>query len=194
MSRIFFFIIFSIAVLPVVAQERNLSEHKSVKTDSLKVDSLNKPVTPYYIVSPSWYGYDWSFFPLHQGINASLSLSATIGFGSHHLSGVGFGRQVDFIYASPIAKQLSYTVGMNTSQMDWGGFHYNQAGIGGSLNYAVNDKVSLSLSGYKDLVHPQSLLPQQYLHPDKYLEGAVNMKFTPYFFLQVSFGTSSFSY
>lgn len=192
-SRYLFFIIFSLFMFPAFTRSKVI-ERNTEASDSLRKDTLNRALTPYYIYSPNWSGYDYNFFPIHQGFNTLLSLDATIGLGSHHPSGVGFGRHVNFIYASPVKNQLSYTLAMNTSQMDWSGYHYNQAGVGGSLNYTVNDKISLSLSGYKDFIHPQQNLFRQYPQLNNYIGGAVNMKFADNVFLQVSFGTSTFSY
>lgn len=118
-------------------------------------------------------------------------MSATVGLGGGHPSGVGFGREINLVYASPLGKQLSYTLNVNTSSLDWGGYHANQSGVGGTLNYLLNDRVSFTLAGYKDLVHPRSLWPVYGPRRDHYVGGAVNMKLTDFFYIQVSVGASS---
>ncbi len=181
-------------LIPATAYGDNSEKRteNAASPDSLQAGRILLAGTPLY---GSWRGYDYSSYPIHQGLNASLSLSATMGLGGKTPSGIGFGRDVNMTYASPAGKQMVYTIGVSTSQMDWGGWHYNQAGIGGTLNYILNDKVSLSLAGYKELVHPVG--PDggyPYFRRDNYVGGAVNMKFTDNVFIQVSIGTSSWKY
>ncbi len=180
-------------LIPATAYGDGLKKgsENAVAPDSLQTGRILLAGMPLY---GSWRGYDYSLYPIHQGLNASLSLSATMGLGGKTPSGIGFGRDVNLAYASPAGKQMVYTLGVNTSQMDWGGWHYNQAGIGGTLNYILNDKVSLSLAGYKELVHPVGLAGYPCFRRDNYVGGAVNMKFTDNIFIQVSIGASSWKY
>lgn len=185
--KILFFCIMTLSVFSLKAQER------AVPSDSLGQDSL-RVLSPYHLSSANWYGYDWNFFPIHEGMNASLSMSAAIGLGGDAPSGVGFGRNLHLAYAGALNKRTSYILSASTAQMDWGGFHYNQAGIGGALNFALNDRMSISVEGYKDLVRPNAFLTNQYLHRDNYLGGALNMKISNALFIQVSLGTSTWNY
>jgi len=133
MNRNLFFIFFSLFIFPSLVRSEVVGKNEET-LDSLRKDTLNKPLLSYYMYTPSTSGYDYIFFPIHQGFNTLLSLDATIGIGNHHPSGVGLGRHVNFIYASSLKNQLSYTLGLNSSQMNWGSYHYNQAGVSGSLN------------------------------------------------------------
>lgn len=186
----FFLLVYILLAAPAVCADDLKKASGSVPSaDSLQAPPMMLAGMPIY---GSWRGYESALYPVHQGLNASLSLSATMGLGGNTPSGVGFGRDVNMVYASQAGK-LVYTLGANTSQLDWGGWHYNQAGIGGTLNYIVSDKVSLGLTGYKELVHPDRL-GYPCFRRDNYIGGAVNMKFTDNIFLQVSIGTSTWKY
>ena len=182
-----------VLLVPLAAYGDGLKDvpAEGVGTDSLRHDSILLVGTPFY---GGWRSSDYTMWPLHEGLNASLSLSATVGVGGKTPSGVGFGRDVGMVYASPLGKRLVYTLGANSSQMDWGGWNYNQAGVGGTLNYMLNDKVSFSLAGYKELVHPVPFEGRSAFHRDNYVGGAVNMKFTDNIFIQISVGTSTWKY
>ena len=65
--------------------------------------------------------------------------------------------------------------------------------MGGTLNYLLNDRMSVSLAGYKDLVGPNSYVAPG-LKRDSYLGGALNMKFNESFSISVSIGTSTWKY
>lgn len=136
----------------------------------------------------------WDAFPLHSGMNAQLSLSTMVAFGSHSPKGAGFGRNINVIYASPLNHRFSYTLGVNSNGINWGGYQYNQTSIGGSLNYAASDRLSFTLEGSKDLVKPQSIPYFMPFNRESYLCGAVNFKFNNNIFLQFSVGTSTWNY
>lgn len=138
--------------------------------------------------------YDSAFLPLHSGMNAQLSLSTMVGWGSHSPSGVGFGRSVSVIYASPMKNNFSYTLGINTQGINWGGYRYNEASIGGSLNYSANDKLGFSIEGYKDMTTQQTFNRFRPYRPDSYISGAVNYKFSDKVFIQVSVGSSTWTH
>ncbi len=161
--------------------------------DTLRADTSRwlRP-SAYFAVRPDVWTGGADFFPVHEGLNAQISLSAMTGIGHHSPKGVGFGRDISLVYASPLGKQLTYTLGATTAGIQWGGCHYNQAGIGGTLNYEVNDRVSLSLAGYKDLVRPEGPLPYRYGVQRDYSVGAsAFFKLLQNVFIQVSAGVSS---
>ena len=161
--------------------------------DTLRTDTSRwlRP-SAYFAVRPDVWTGGADFFPVHQGLNAQISLSAMTGLGHHSPKGVGFGRDINLVYASPLGKQLTYTLGATTTGIEWGGYHYNQAGIGGTLNYEVNDRVTLSLAGYKDLVRPEGLYPYRYGPERDYSVGAsAFFKLLLNVFIQVSAGVSS---
>ena len=189
MRKWFVFIGFLWLLLPLGAQEA--VNGKRIVKDSLATDSVRR--IPYDQMLGS-YGSPIFYDGLHPGLNASLSLSASVGFGHHAPSGVGFGRDVDLVYASPLKSGLYYTVGVNSSNMNWGGFRYNQAGVGGSLGYAPSDCFSFDVSAYKDLVRPNNLVPRLDFRPNQYVGATAHMKFWDNVFIQVSVGTFKCNY
>lgn len=199
MKHIVYILLLSLGAATVSAQssgsQRPLRPQKPAECgvrDTTAADSCARlPLWPCGMGRFSWNGYDNGVFPLHEGFNALLSMSATVGLGGHHPSGVGFGRDISLAYASPLGKRTTYAVAANTSAFNWGGFHYNQAAVGGSLNYALGDKVWVSVEGYKNLVRPKSYLPYETTRCDSYLGGVVNMKWSDNVFIQVSVGTST---
>ena len=136
----------------------------------------------------------WNPLPLHTGLNAQLSLSTMVAFGKHSPSGVGFGRSVSVVYASPLSKGFSYTLGLNSEGINWGGYRYNVATVGGSLNYTADNRWIFSIEGYKDLANRSAFNAYRPFHPDSYVGGAVGYKFNDSLFLQVSVGSSTWQH
>ncbi len=152
--------------------------------------------TLFYSALPTWEYCNYS--PLHTGFNASLSMFASVGLGSHSPRGVGFGKNISFAYAKPFDKRWTYVLAANANNMKWGGYQWNQMTLGGELNYAHSNNLSFSLVGYKEMVHPNTLIPyySNFSHPfmpnmDSYVGGAINMKFSDNFFMQFSIGTGT---
>ena len=199
MKRFVVVALLSVLCLYIFAQNTDFDRQKSsghtslsADQDTAAADSGGYCTIPYYYMGGySWNGCYWPLFSLHEGLNARISMSATVGLGGHHPSGVGFGRDINLVYAPLSGKQLNYAVTAGTSVFNWGGIHYNQAGIGGLLNYAASDKLSFSLEGYKDLIHPKPFLSYDPMRRDSYIGGTVNLKFFDNIFIQVSVGTST---
>ena len=168
----------------------------STRNERFSTIAFTSDSTLIYSALPTWESFTLS--PLHTGLNASLSMFASVGLGHHSPSGVGFGKSVSFAYAKQFEKRWTYVVATNANTLKWGGINWNQLTLGGELSYAYSDRLSFSIVGYKELVHPNSLMPCYYnlTHPfmlnhDSYVGGAVNMKFNDNFFMQVSFGTGT---
>ncbi|HAE24973.1 MAG TPA: hypothetical protein DCG33_06505 [Prevotellaceae bacterium] len=168
----------------------------SIRDEGISTMAFTGDSTLFYSALPTWEHFTLS--PLHAGFNASLSMFASIGLGHHSPNGVGFGKSISFAYAKPLEKRWTYIVAANANSMKWGSINWNQLTLGGELNYAYNDRLSFSVVGYKELVHPNAFLPCYYnyanpfmLNHDSYVGGAVNMKFNDNFFMQVSFGTGT---
>ena len=69
--------------------------------DTLRTDTSRwlRP-SAYFAVRPDVWTGGADFFPVHQGLNAQISLSAMTGLGHHSPKGVGFGRDINLVYAS----------------------------------------------------------------------------------------------
>ena len=158
--------------------------------DSLAVAPVRGVAAPWCVPPVAGLGH-WETFPLHAGLNAAMTMSATVGLDRHAPHGVGLGRSLGMAYANPLGQRWSYAVGLNAAMTDWGGMHGRSATLGGAVSYQCTDAVSLGVMGYKDLVKPDHRMFYDYWHEDSYVGGAVNMKFSPSVFLQVSFGVGS---
>ena len=154
------------------------------------------------LLQPTWPIWEYfNFTPLHTGLNASLSLFSTIGLGHGSPRGAGFGKDISLAYVRPLGSRWCYTLATDMHNLKWGGFQWNQMIVGGELNYACNDRLSFSVFGCKELVHPLRTMPSLYYYTnpfmvnhDNYVGGAINMKFNDNIFLQVSFGTGAIKY
>lgn len=153
-QRAILFLICVLSVGAAMAQEKrgNLIEdplfpapRHTYATPSPDTTSQSPAQSTYDYYSPYYGG-------LHEGVNVRIDLTAMAGFGSGAPHGAGFGRSIDFVYVSPIKNKWNYTLGLNSTGMNWGGLNYNDAGISGSVNYYPTENISLSLYGYKSLL------------------------------------------
>lgn len=150
--------------------------------DSLTV-SLAAPIpanrlTPefgMYGISPFDYGF--TTWELHKGLNASVGLNVTFSPSRYAPSGVGFGQDAAFMYATPVSKRVSIAGGLYASHMDWGFLSYKDVGIAGVAAFKVNERISIYAYGNKSLM-PQRMpyyYPLPYFSTDR-LGGMVNFK------------------
>lgn len=150
--------------------------------DSLTV-SLAAPIpanrlTPefgMYGISPFDYGF--ATWELHKGLNASVGLNVTFSPSRYAPSGVGFGQDAAFMYATPVSKRVSIAGGLYASHMDWGFLSYKDVGIAGVAAFKVSERISIYAYGNKSLM-PQRMpyyYPLPYFSTDR-LGGMVNFK------------------
>lgn len=106
--------------------------------------------TPFDMAAPGFSGchplagcYDTSWWRLHQGLNASLSMSVTAAFGRGAPRGVGFGQSAAFAYALPLTQKLSLAAGIYAHNMDWGRWHHTDVGVSAALCYKATDRVNV---------------------------------------------------
>lgn len=139
---------------------------------------------PYHSYPDTWW--------VHEGVNAKVEMSATVGLSRHSPSGVGLGRSIDLLYVSPIKNKWNYTLGATTTAFDWSAFTFHDAGIYGSANYYPTDKVALSVSGYKSIL-PNNKTAWPWLggHMDSYVGGNLNLKFNRNASMEIHVGTST---
>ncbi len=99
----------------------------------------------------------WNDWELHPGLNASLSLSATVGLGSK--SGSGFAQSIALMYATELVPRLSLAVGGYYSHFNWGATQFNDAGFSAVLGYRFNEHWEAYIFGQKSVVTPKKPVP-----------------------------------
>lgn len=105
-----------------------------------------RPSIAYY---PDDYWYGGGLWSLHEGFNASLSMSVTASFGRNRFPGVGFGTGVSAMYAKMLTDRLVLAVGGFYNHLSWNNFNENHFGLNVMMGYHFNDRVSLYAYGSK---------------------------------------------
>ena len=176
MKRFLFLLWSAVCVLPLCAQTDDSSRRREfddafmhAPADSLREDTLKAvatvpdavlslpllPATPTplfcsplgYAWAPDyWGGTPWR---LHEGMNAQVGMSLSVGLGKHAPSGVGFGQSLAMAYALPLNGRFTVAAGVYAHHMDWGGWRSTDAGVAGIVGYKVSDTVSLYAYGSK---------------------------------------------
>lgn len=147
---------------------------RTSNTSFSRDNDIEDPLFP----APRYYA--GNRYEVHEGVNVSVGLSATVGLGHGSPGGVGLGRSLDVLYVSPIRNKWNFAVGATSSAVNWGAFHHTDLGIYGSANYYPSDKVTLSVDAYKSLLAPKySSLP--YYMGDRYMlpRGLCTSPFNP---------------
>lgn len=160
----FFLIVFAVELQAQVndkAQRREWND-AFMQVDTLAVDSTteytNEMSLPWYepTLSLGGYGLDGMgmygglYTPtwrLHEGFNAQLGLSLSVGLGKHAPKGVGFGQNAAFAYLLPVTKRLSMIAGIFAENMDWGTWKRTQVGVAGALAYQLTDRINVYAFG-----------------------------------------------
>ena len=127
---------------------------ESADTLALPMLTERGTVSRYSLYGP--FG-SWSDWALHSGLNASLSLSATVGLGSD--SGSGFAQTLALMYARELVPRLSVAVGGYYSHFNWGPAQFNDAGITAVLGYRFNEHWEAYLFGQKSVATPRMPAP-----------------------------------
>ena len=91
--------------------------------------------------------------PLHQGLNASVSLSVMAGFGKGAPKGAGFAQNVTATYVAPLGKRSWLAVGGYINHLNWDGMNVTNGGLYGELGYQFNDHLSGYIYGQKSVVN-----------------------------------------
>ncbi|MCD7714300.1 MAG: hypothetical protein LUI08_05185 [Prevotella sp.] len=119
-------------------------------------DSLNLPNPDYSGATAFHYGRNYNYlggyglWSLHEGLNASLDLSAFTSFGKGHFSGIG--ERIDLMYAKPLNDKLSIAVGGYFENLNSGIGSYRAAGITALLDYRFNEHWEAYVYGQKNLM------------------------------------------
>ncbi len=128
--------------------------------DTVAMPRLSERGTVAAHTPPGPWG-QWGDWRLHPGLNASLSLSATVGFGDN--AGSGFAQSIALMYAAEIMPKLSLAVGGYYSHFNWGAAQFNDAGLTAVLNYRFNERWEASVFGQKSMAQPDMPLPLYYM-------------------------------
>ena len=101
-----------------------------------------------------WGPWDcWNDWRLHEGLNVSLSASATVGWGKYALS--GFSQGVSMMYAVPLSPKVSLAIGGYYSHFNLGHTDFNDAGVNAVLGYKMNDRWEAYVYAQKSVVTPR---------------------------------------
>lgn len=149
--------------LPAQPEHRLEAQPEAVAmstTDSLALPQLTErgTISRYTLWGPFGVWNDWS---LHNGLNASLSLSATVGLGDN--AGSGFAQSVAMMYATELAPRLSLAFGGYYSHFNWGPAQFNDAGLTAVLGYRFNEHWEAYLFGQKSIMTPKMPMPLYYM-------------------------------
>lgn len=130
-------------------------------------------------------GMSW---PLHQGLNVSIGASVFSQFGKGARGGVGFTQSLSAIYATPLGKHASLSVGGYMDNITWNGGNYHNAGLSAVLGYRFNDKWEAYIYGQKSIINSKN--QPYYLYDTRNtgdrIGAAVKYNFNPSTSIQVS--------
>lgn len=172
-------------LFPAIAED-----NIDIKTDS----TTSIKTSTFTFLNDPFNGY-WIFPDLHTGFNASVSMFTSIGIGGHHAGNTAFGQSFAFAWTDKLDKsKWSYALAAHTSSVHWNARQWVQASLSGSVQYSLNEKVSLIFSAYQQIFHPTNKYYGLYRNtwwdiPDRYWEGAVKFKVNDNCTIQVSAGT-----
>lgn len=132
-----------------------------LESDSLSQAASFRPLvlcTPWSLGGPGM----WS---LHEGLNANVGFSVSVGLGKHSPSGAGFGEHFAAAYATPFGKDKRWVgaLGFYVNRLDWDRFHNTEAGVAGLLGYRVNDRCSVYAYGTYNFLPDLSHGPNPYV-------------------------------
>lgn len=161
-----------------------------VAADSACAELPLSPAAPDFSLLPAPFGYgmagpgamgaDWR---LHEGFNAQLGLSLSVGLGKGAWRGAGFGQTAAFAWLQPLTPRLSVAAGVFAAHTDWGAWRRTDAGIAGMVAYRPADRLTLYAFGSKsflprtqDFLSRRSPLPPAFDLPRDRIGAAAEFK------------------
>lgn len=161
-------------------------------------DSLALPRLNMYgqaaVCSYPFYGFGYTDWSLHKGLNVNIGASVFATFGKHsRYKGAGFGQNISMMYAVPITNKLSVAFGGYFANTSWSHDSYRDAGINAVLGYKFNEHWEAYLFGQKSLVNRRMPLPLYDVNGlgDR-IGAAVKYNFSPSFSIQMSVSASQY--
>ncbi len=123
-------------------------------------DSLHLPTVDYngHIPSNHYWNYPylgglWGW-NLHEGLNASLYLSAFTSFGHHHFSGTA--ERISAMYATALNDRLSLAIGGYFTNMNTNHGTFRAGGLSAILDYRFNEHWEAYIYAQKNLLRDMS--------------------------------------
>lgn len=145
---------------------------------------------PAYSAFSPFYGNFWGgSWSLHPGLNVQFGMSASVAFGKHAPSGVGFGQNLALAYVKPVSTRLLFAAGVFANHMKWGGYGGTELGVGVLAAYRATEKLDVYAYATASLVPKSALLwsPYYWDAPAKYRVGmGANWKVSDSFSLGLS--------
>lgn len=159
-----------VGLMPLYAQQTDGARERRfddgfVRADTTTLDSLTlhtkaadvvlplitPDLSPFLSKSPyDFGGYGLGGFGgldsgwrLHEGFNASFSLSLSTGLGHGALRGIGFGQTAAFAYALPVTPHLTLAAGLYARNLDWGALHLTDVGFAALANYQITERINV---------------------------------------------------
>lgn len=184
-------LLITLAVLNAKAQD-DAVWHRAPATPLTDTAAMLTPDTstvsalmPRLFMPEPFYMSPWT---LHEGFNAQLGMSVTMGFGKHAPKGVGIGSNAAFIYALPVGQRFAVAGGVLMHTLDWGGWKTRDASVVGIAAYRLNDFMNVYAFGEKSLTpKSQRGVPFRERGEDRW-GGAVDFSLGNHVFIQ--FGVS----
>ncbi len=132
-----------VAVAPYSHEEPNVA------------DSLHLPKVDYtgMVYSPRSWGYGPWY--IHEGLNASVDLSAFTSFGKNHFSGTA--ERIDLLYAKALSDHWSIAVGGYFTNINTNRGNYMSGGLSAMVDYRFDEHWEAYLFAQKNLFHNNSV-------------------------------------
>ncbi len=194
MKRIVFFI-FALAIfIAANAQEygyRRIPVAADGNTATAEDTGSVATLMPRLWMPEPFYMSPWQ---LHEGFNAQLGMSVSVGLGKHSPRGVGFGSNAAFVYAMPFGEKLAFAGGVKMQTLDWGGWKMRNASAFGVAAYKLNERMNIYAFGEKSLVpYKQRFHNCPDFGEDRW-GGAVDFKLGNHVFVQFGVSQSRMNY
>lgn len=148
--------------VPVAGGAQYVTE-KNVAVSPRLCDAAGGFVLPAFdFAAPPSPGFPCGGWRLHEGFNAQLGMSLSVGVGRHAPRGAGFGQNAAFAYALPLSRRFSAAAGVMVDRLDWGRYSYTDASVAAALRFEATERFSLYAYAARSLT-PASCRPWSYL-------------------------------
>lgn len=148
--------------VPVAGGAQYVTENVPAASSRL-YDAAGGFVLPAFdFAAPPSAGFPCGGWRLHEGFNAQLGMSLSVGVGRHAPRGAGFGQNAAFAYVLPLSRRFSAAAGVMVDRLDWGRYSYTDASVAAALRFEATERFSLYAYAAHSLT-PASHRPWSYL-------------------------------